>query len=137
MIVLSAAPAPWEPSQFAVNFAIIAALTVISDVTFAETGSLGVRVSGSFLGIMLASVLLGGGPGAIIGMISIAIGWLWTREPGYYFRNNLVTYAWYPLIGGLWFQAAVRVTHNGALHGAHPPSATTCSCSWRFSLRSP
>ena len=87
------------------ELAIITGLTVGSDLTHVQTGSSRLRVSGSFLGIMLAAVLLGGGPAALVGVISIALGWLHSREAGNQFRNNLATYAWFPLIGGLVFYA--------------------------------
>jgi diguanylate cyclase (GGDEF)-like protein len=93
--------------------AVIAVLTVVSDLTSVETGSSKLRVSGSFLGIMLAAVLLGGGPAALVGVGAIAIGSLRWREAPHYFLNNLVTYAWFPLIGGLFFHAAVNATHVG------------------------
>ncbi len=95
------------------ELAIITGLTVGSDLTHVQTGSSKLRVSGSFLGIMLAAVLLGGGPAALVGVISIALGWLHSREVGHQFRNNLATYAWFPLIGGLVFYAvAVQLTNT-------------------------
>jgi diguanylate cyclase (GGDEF)-like protein len=92
---------------------VIAAITVASDLTYIETGSARMRISGSFLGIILAAVLLGGGPAAVVGVLAIAVGWFRSREAPHYFRNNLVTYAWFPLLAGLWFQAVVHVTHAG------------------------
>jgi diguanylate cyclase (GGDEF)-like protein len=108
--ILTAGSARWSLAPLAV----IAVLTVVSDLTSVETGSSKLRVSGSFLGIMLAAVLLGGGPAALVGVASIAIGSLRWREAPHYFRNNLVTYAWFPLIGGLFFHAAIGVAHVGA-----------------------
>jgi diguanylate cyclase (GGDEF)-like protein len=99
----------WDPWAFVV----IAALTVTSDLTFVETGSARLRISGSFLGLMLAAVLLGGGPAALIGVLTISIGWLRSREDAHYLLNNIATYAWFPLLGGLFFYAATRAAHVG------------------------
>jgi diguanylate cyclase (GGDEF)-like protein len=95
------------------SLGVIALLTVGSDLTYVETGSAKLKVSGSFLGIILAAVLLGGGPAALIGVLSIAIGWFRSREAGHYLRNNLATYAWFPLLSGLFFHAATATAHIG------------------------
>src|SRR5436190_802070 len=76
---------------------------VVSDLTGVETGSSKLRVSGSFLALVLAIVLLGGAPAATVGIAVIAIGWLRWREAPHYLRNNLVTYALFPLVAGIAF----------------------------------
>jgi putative nucleotidyltransferase with HDIG domain len=48
-------------------------------------------------------VLLGGPPAALIGVATILVGWLRWREAGHYLRQNLVTYAVFPLVAGLAF----------------------------------
>jgi diguanylate cyclase (GGDEF)-like protein len=90
---------------------VIIAFTIISDLTSVETGSTKVKVSGSFLGIMLAAVVLGGGPAAVAGTLTIIVGWLRWREAGHYLRNNLVTYACFALVGGLFFGATTQLAH--------------------------
>jgi len=107
VIVLTAHEARWDVK----SLIVITALSTISDLTSVETGSHKLRVSASFLGLILAAVLLGGGPAAMIGVVTITVGWLRWREAGHYFRNNLVTYIWFPLIGGLFFHAASRAAH--------------------------
>ncbi len=92
---------------------VIATLTVISDLTSVVSAFQRVRVSGSFLGIVLAAVLLGGGPAALVGILTIAAGHLRWREASHLYRNNLATYAWFPLASGLFFHAAVDVAHVG------------------------
>jgi diguanylate cyclase (GGDEF)-like protein len=82
---------------------VLAVFTIISDLTAVEIGSTRLKISGTFLGIVPAAVLLGGGPAALIGVLTIAIGWFRSREAGHYLRNNLITFAWAPLVGGLLF----------------------------------
>jgi hypothetical protein len=67
---------------------------------------------------MLAAVLLGGGSAALIGVLTISRGWLRSREDTHYLLNNLATYAWFPLLGGLFFYATARAAHAGP-HAVH------------------
>ncbi len=99
----------WDPWPLA----LLAAFTVASDLMSVETESSKLKVSGSFLGLILAVVLLGGGPAALIGVLTISIGWVRSREAPHYFRNNLLTYAWFPLAAAVFFHAAVRLIHVG------------------------
>ncbi|HUO71108.1 MAG TPA: EAL domain-containing protein [Solirubrobacteraceae bacterium] len=99
----------WDPRPLAV----IATFTVVSGLTYVESGSARVKVSGTPLGLMLAAVLLGGGPAAIVGMLTIALVWLRSREAGHYFRNNLVTFTWYALAGALFFHLTISAFHIG------------------------
>ena len=62
---------------------------------------------------MLAAVLLGAGPAALIGVLSIAVGWFRSREAAHTLRNNLATFAWYPLIAGLFFHAMTGLAGVG------------------------
>ncbi len=85
-----------------IYLAILAILSAISELTSSKLPS-GVIISGSFLGIMLAAVLIGGDAAAIVGVFTIAIGWFSSRERAEIFRQNLVTFLWFPLLGGLVF----------------------------------
>jgi diguanylate cyclase (GGDEF)-like protein len=96
------------------SLGVIIALTVVSDLTSVDTGSSMLKLSGSFLGIILAAVLLGGGPAALVGVVAIGVGWFRSREAAHYLRNNLVTYAWFPLLAGLFFHAAIGLGHIGS-----------------------
>jgi hypothetical protein len=89
----------------------IAALAVVSDLTAVQPGPSKMEISGALLGLMLAAVLLGGGPAALIGMLTIAVGWFRVREPLGAFVANLSTYAWFPLISGLFFHAVAHPLH--------------------------
>ncbi|MGA9857134.1 MAG: hypothetical protein WBQ18_04675, partial [Solirubrobacteraceae bacterium] len=90
-------------------FAAIAVFTLLGELTAVRVGS--VSVSGSFLGTMLATVSLGGSPAAALGAITICAGWLHSREGGHWFRTNLATYIWFPLLTGAAFHAATSLTH--------------------------
>ena len=56
------------------------------------------KISGSFLALVLAMVFLGGAPAAVIGVLTILAGWLRWHDDGHYLLNNVVTYATFPLI---------------------------------------
>ncbi len=92
---------------------VIATFTIVSDLTYVETGSSKLKVSGSGLGLVLAAVLLGGGPAALVGAVSIAVTWPRTREAPHYLRNNLAAFAWSPLLAGLFFSSATRAAGVG------------------------
>ena len=94
------------------TLAVIAAMTVISELTSVAVSSR-MNISGSFLGIVLASVLLGGAPAALIGVLTICAGWLRWRAAPHHLRNNLVAFVWFPLLSGLLFTALVHVAHTG------------------------
>jgi diguanylate cyclase (GGDEF)-like protein len=109
LIVLTAGSDRWSLWPLTV----IVVFTVIGDLTSVEAFSPKLKVSGSFLGIMLAAVLLGSGPAALVGTASIAAGWLRWREAPHYLRNNLVTFIWFPVIGGVFFHTAVGLAGVG------------------------
>src|SRR5437763_4169582 len=101
-VMVKAAPsANWNLALFAVLFFFAA----ISDLTAVATPSR-VHISGSFMAIVLAMVLLGGTPAALIGLAAICVGWRNGRAPFHYFFNNVLTYALFPLAGGMAFHAA-------------------------------
>jgi putative nucleotidyltransferase with HDIG domain len=95
-------------------FAVLLVFSVVSDITASDTSS-NVKISGSFLSLVLAMVFLGGPPAALIGVTTMLIGWLRWRESFPFLLNNLVAYAWFPLLGGIAFDAvrdAFGVTSN-------------------------
>ena len=55
-------------------------------------------------------VFMGGTPAAVIGVVTITVGWLRWRDNPHDLLINLVTYAWFPLVGGLAFAAARDAT---------------------------
>jgi diguanylate cyclase (GGDEF)-like protein len=103
-IALTTKPDRWDLT----SLALIATFTVVGELSSVQTGSRRVKVSASFLGLMLAAVLLGGGPAALIGALTIFCGWFRWHEAGHYFRNNLVTYVWTALLAGLFFHSVAH-----------------------------
>src|SRR5690348_8336894 len=55
---------------------VTAALTVASDLTTLDAGKTRLKVSGAAPGLMLAIVVLGGGPAALIGAGVMVVRWL-------------------------------------------------------------
>jgi putative nucleotidyltransferase with HDIG domain len=97
-------------------FAVLLVFSVVSDVTASNTSS-NVKISGSFLSLVLAMVFLGGPPAAVIGVTTIAIGWFRWRDEPHGLLNNFVAYAWFPLLGGLVFRAVSDGTGLGRTDG--------------------
>jgi putative nucleotidyltransferase with HDIG domain len=87
-------------------FAVLLAFSVFSDLTAVSTASK-VKVSGSFLALVVAMVFLGGTPAALIGVATILTGWLRWRDDWHYLLNNVLTYALFPLVGGIAFHEGV------------------------------
>jgi len=88
-------------------FAVLLTFSVFSDLTAVSTESK-VKVSGSFLALVVAMVFLGGTPASLIGVATIGVGWLRWHDEGHYLLNNLLTYALFPLLGGIAFDAATE-----------------------------
>jgi putative nucleotidyltransferase with HDIG domain len=90
-------------------FAVLLAFSVFSDLTAVSTESK-VKVSGSFLALVVAMVFLGGTPAGLIGVATIGVGWLRWHDEAHYLLNNLLTYALFPLVGGIAFKAVTDAT---------------------------
>jgi putative nucleotidyltransferase with HDIG domain len=97
-----AASADWDLPLFC----ILLGFSVFSDLTAISTTSK-VKISGSFLALVLAMVFLGGTPAAVIGVLTILAGWLRWRDAGHYLLNNVLTYATFPLVSGIAFHEIV------------------------------
>jgi putative nucleotidyltransferase with HDIG domain len=92
----------WDPSLFAV----LLAFSIFSDLTAVRAESK-LLVSGSFLALVVAMVFLGGTPAALIGVATILTGWLRWHDELHYLLNNVLTYAVFPLAGGIAFHEGV------------------------------
>jgi diguanylate cyclase (GGDEF)-like protein len=92
---------------------VIAAFLSVSTLTDVDAGVSKVRLSGVLIGLMIAIVLLGPGPAAVLGAVTMLVSWCRSRVAAHFALCNLATFAWYPLIGGLFFHAAVRLIGVG------------------------
>jgi hypothetical protein len=113
LAVLVAPAANWD---LVLLFTLLA-FSVVSDISAATT-SAKVKISGSFLSLVLAMVFLGGTPACLIGVATILVGWLKWRDAKFDLLNNLVAYAWFPLIGGLVFGEAAGALELGPADGS-------------------
>ena len=97
--ILTADTANWDLSLFG----ILLAFSIFSDLTAIST-SQKLKLSGSFLPMVLAMVFLGGPPAALIAVITIAVITVAGQGKAPHFvLNNLLTFATFPLISGLAF----------------------------------
>lgn len=88
---------------------VLLAFSIFSDLTAVATESK-VKVSGSFLALVVAMVFLGGTPAALIGVLTILVGWFRWRDVPHYLLNNVFTYALFPLVGGVLFRLVTEAT---------------------------
>jgi putative nucleotidyltransferase with HDIG domain len=84
------------------------AVAVVGDLTAVATANDRVKLSSSFLAIVVAIVFGGVAPGVIVALASILVGWLRTRYALHFLLINLTAYAWFPLLSGLAFHAAIN-----------------------------
>jgi putative nucleotidyltransferase with HDIG domain len=86
----------WAPVELVL---LLLVLAVGSDVLTIEFR--GIRISGSFLALVLAMALLGPAPAAAIGIVATAIDAIFYRRPWHRNLMNLAVWAWFPIIGSL------------------------------------
>ncbi|MGE5408676.1 MAG: HD-GYP domain-containing protein [Syntrophothermus sp.] len=111
--ILTADTADWDPALFG----ILLAFSIFSDLTAISTRQR-LKLSGSFLPMVLAMVFLGGAPAARIAGVTNAVMTVagQGREP-HYVLNNLLTFATFPLVSGLAFH---WVTTSAGITDADP-----------------
>jgi diguanylate cyclase (GGDEF)-like protein len=102
----------WETWDLS-RLGAIAVLAIVGELMSVWSSGRRVRVSGTFIALMLAAVLLGPGPAALLGFLSISVGWLGRREPAAAFCANLVNYTWFPLASALFFHGAIAWIQTG------------------------
>jgi putative nucleotidyltransferase with HDIG domain len=121
--VVAAGDADWDPEIFAVllGFALLSDVMggVVAAASRGQEPATNLKISGSFLALVIAMVVLGATPAAIIGVATILVGWLYRRrESGLHFvLNDVVAYAWFPLLGGLLFDAVTDAAGLGSSDG--------------------
>src|SRR5829696_271692 len=90
----------WAPIELVL---LLLVLAVGSDVLTIEFR--GIRISGSFLALVLAMALLGPAPAAAIGVVATVIDALFYRRPRHRNLMNLAVWVWFPIIGSLIVEA--------------------------------
>lgn len=108
-LLATAAVGVWQAPQANWDLGLLAVLlafSVFSDLTAVRAESK-LLISGSFLALVVAMVFLGGTPAALIGVATIFTGWLRWRDEWHYLLDNVLTYAVFPMIGGVAFHEGV------------------------------
>jgi putative nucleotidyltransferase with HDIG domain len=83
-------------------FGMLFIFALISHFTAVEASSR-LKISGSFLALVLAMAFLYGSPAALMGAATILLTWPQGRAPLPYLLNNLLTFTTFPLLGGIAF----------------------------------
>ncbi|UGS38471.1 hypothetical protein DSM104329_04900 [Capillimicrobium parvum] len=94
--VLTSRASDWRPLALVI---LLAALAVLSDALSIETR--GQRLSGSFIALVLAMAFLGPAPAVAIALLTIGVDAARERLSRARTLSNVVTYALFPLVGGL------------------------------------
>jgi putative nucleotidyltransferase with HDIG domain len=118
-VVAVAAAAVWQAPDGNWNWALFGTLlgfSAFSDLMSIETESR-LKVSGSYLALVLAIVFLGGTPAALIGIFAILVGWLRFRENLSDLLVNALTFMTIPLILGVAFH---EITLTAGITTAEP-----------------
>ena len=92
---------------------VLLAFTTVSAVTDIATGVSKLHVSGVPIGLTTALVLLGPGPAALLGVVTMLALWLRTRCTWHSGLNNVTTFMLFPLVAGLFFHETVRLAGLG------------------------
>jgi diguanylate cyclase (GGDEF)-like protein len=123
LAILGAASVVWltrDLDRWSVGPALVlAAFTTLSVLTDIPTGASKVRLSGVLIGMVLTIVLLGPGPAAIVGAITMLFAWLRTRPGWYVVVGNVATFMWFPLAAGCLFHVIVHAANLGPHAVAH------------------
>ena len=111
VVVTTSEARDWAPMELVL---LLLVLAVGSDALTIEFR--GIRVSGSFLALVLAMALLGPAPAAAIGVVATLIDALLFRRPWHRNLMNLAVWVWFPIIGALiveaWAGEAAPGTEN-------------------------
>jgi diguanylate cyclase (GGDEF)-like protein len=92
---------------------VLLAFTITSAVADIRTAVRTVTISGVPIGLITAIVLLGPGPAALIGAVTMIAFWTQRRTAWYVLMNNVTTFMWYPLVAGLFFRETVHLANIG------------------------
>ena len=108
-VVVVAAAAVWQAPNANWELALLGTLlafSIVSEIMSVETES-HLKISGNYLAMIPAMVFLGGTPAAVIGLISILVGWIRYRDNLHDLLVNVGTFITFPLVVGVGFQEVV------------------------------
>ena len=105
---LTSETADWQPIELV---GLLFILAIGSEALTIEVR--GVRMSGSFLALVLAMALLGPAPAAAIGVGSVLFDALVTRRNLFQALGNAAIYATFPVVGGILIRAMAGDVHAG------------------------
>jgi diguanylate cyclase (GGDEF)-like protein len=100
-----------------VALGLLGAFAIAGEMITIEMGNR-IQISSSYLALILASVILGPGPAALVGAIAITAGWMRHRWQLGVFVNNLANYTLCPLLGGLFFHLVGSLGHIDRMSSA-------------------
>jgi len=137
LVVLAAAVAAAPSANWDVGlFAILLGFSIFSDLTATSVGKK-IKISGSFLALVLSMVFLGGAPAVVIGLITTVAAWMRWREATHYLIHNLLNYSLFPLIGGvLSTRSPPPTTSTTPMSASTSSSSGSSCCRWRSTSRS-
>jgi putative nucleotidyltransferase with HDIG domain len=101
-VALTSRASDWDPAGLVV---LLTALAIASDAMAIETASM--RLTGSFIALVLAMVVLGPAPAVAIGLLTVATDARRLRDKPAALLSNASTFSVFPLAGGL----AARALH--------------------------
>jgi diguanylate cyclase (GGDEF)-like protein len=105
--VMAGTVATWGWDSWSVGpLVVIGLLATVGDLAHVESSSGRVYLSGSFLGLILSAVLEGPGPAVALGILTILVGWVRSRESRFSLINNIVAYGLFCFVGGAFFHLA-------------------------------
>lgn len=88
---------------------VLMVFSIFSELTAVRVES-SLDISGSFLALVVAMVFLGGTPAALIGIVTMLVGWLRWRTEWRRLIDNVLVYTVFPLAGGVAFHQVLTAT---------------------------
>jgi putative nucleotidyltransferase with HDIG domain len=107
--IVSSTAQDWEPIELVFLLLVLAIGSDVLTIDFR-----GIRISGSFLAIVLAMALLGPAPAVAIGVLATAVDAVLTPRPWHRTLSNFAVWATFPAIGALLVNFWVTDTTPGA-----------------------
>jgi putative nucleotidyltransferase with HDIG domain len=98
---------------------VLLGLSITADLSAFDSVASRIKVSASFLAVVVGAVILGSAAGALIGAVTMFASWLRFRWPLHDLLINTIAYTWAPLAAGVGMHAgadAIGVTPDDALY---------------------